>query len=159
MCSRLLPRHISSIWTYKSGCVCVYTALCKYLHAFNLWLCILRVPNTPFLFQFLFSYYCFWNKKVAKTLCWNPNWVNWTDWMWRLKKQMNKNPQNTLRNHGYHRPWEQYCGDAQHEPENESGIRIQPFIRLVSLKQRSPREPFLRVVIFSRWNYARCCVS
>lgn len=28
------------------------------------------------------------------------------------------------KNHGYHRPLQQYCGDVQHELENESGIRI-----------------------------------
>lgn len=39
------------------------------------------------------------------------------------------------------------------------GSESRPFIRLVSLKQRSPRELFLCVVIFSNWNYAHCCVS
>lgn len=44
-----------------------------------------------------------------------------------------------LKNHGCHRALEQYFEEVQHELKNESGIRISHFIRLVSLKQWSPR--------------------
>lgn len=44
-----------------------------------------------------------------------------------------------LKNHGCHRPLEQYFEEVQHERKNESGIRISHLIRLVSLKQWSPR--------------------
>lgn len=46
----------------------------------------------------------------------------------------------SLTKRGYHVPLEQYSGDAQHEVENESGIRFSPFIRPVSLKQRPPKD-------------------
>lgn len=73
-----------------------------------------------------------------------------------------------LMKRGYHGPLEQYSGDAQHEVENESGIRISPFIRPVSLKQRPPkdREPtFFPLPALDRFlqrkkkNRARCRAS
>lgn len=49
-------------------------------------------------------------------------------------------PPHSLTKRGYHGPLQQYSGDAQHEVENESGFRLSPFIRPVSLKQRPPKD-------------------